>query len=47
MKVTVEANELVLRLPLNNPPRPPRNRKNFVVASSSRNMPTDATVNDQ
>lgn len=47
MKVTIENNELVIRLPLVNPPTPSTSGKTLVVASSRGNQKTEATVNGQ
>jgi hypothetical protein len=47
MKVTVEGSELVIRLPLNNPPRPSATGKTLVVASSNGNKPTEAKINGE
>lgn len=47
MKATIEGDELMIRLPLNKPPRPSATGKTLVVATSSGNKPTEATVNGQ
>ncbi len=39
--------ELVIRLPLEQPPRPSATGKTLVVASSRGNQITDVTVNDK
>ena len=44
MKVTVEGNELVIRLPLQTP-RPSASGKTMVVATSGGNKQTTAEVN--
>ena len=43
MKVTIENNELVIRLPLTDP-RPSASGKTLVVASSHGNKMTDAQI---
>jgi hypothetical protein len=47
MKVTIEGGELVIRLPLNNPPIPSGSGRNLVVASTRGNQKTEAVVNGQ
>jgi hypothetical protein len=47
MTATIEGNELVIRVPLNNPPRLSSTGKTLVVASSNGNKPTDAKVSGQ
>ena len=47
MKVTIENGELVIRLPLNNPPVPSSSGKTLVVASTHGNRPTNAVVDGQ
>ncbi|MHB1425757.1 MAG: hypothetical protein ACYC3I_21525 [Gemmataceae bacterium] len=47
MKATIENGELVIRLPLNNPPVPSGTGKSLVVASTHGNQKTDAVVNGQ
>lgn len=47
MKVTIEGNELVIRLPLNSTPRPSATGKSLVVASSGGNKQTEATISGQ
>jgi hypothetical protein len=47
MKVTIENNELVIRIPVENPPRPSASGKTLIVATSSGNQTTDAIVNGQ
>ena len=47
MKVTVEGGELVIRLPLHNPPTVSASGKTLVVASTRGNQKTDAVVNGQ
>lgn len=44
MKVTIENNELVIRMPMTEP-RPSASGKTLVVATSSGNKTTEATVN--
>jgi hypothetical protein len=44
MKVTIENNELVIRIPMTDP-RPSASGKTLVVASSGGNKATTATVN--
>lgn len=45
MKVTQENGELVVRIPLNDPPAPSKSGKTLVVASSHGNQPTAVEVN--
>jgi hypothetical protein len=47
MKVTIENNELVICIPVENPPRPSASGKTLIVATSSGNQTTDAIVNGQ
>ncbi len=47
MKVTIEGGELVIRLPLHNPPVPSAGGKTLVVASTRGNQKTEAVVNGQ
>lgn len=47
MKVTIEGGELVIRLPLHNPPVPSTSGKNLVVATTHGNPQTEALVNGQ
>ena len=47
MKVTIEKGELVIRLPLNDPPVPSASGKTLVVASTRGNQRTEAVVNGQ
>jgi hypothetical protein len=44
MKVTIENNELVIRLPMQEP-RPSASGKTLVVATTSGNKTTEANVN--
>jgi len=44
MKVTLEGNELVLRVPLNSPPVPSASGKTLVVASTRGNLKTSVEV---
>ncbi len=44
MKVTVEGNELVIRIPMNSPAKPSASGKTLVVASSYGNIKTDVLV---
>jgi hypothetical protein len=46
MKVTIENNELVIRLPLQTPQQS-ASGKTLVVASSRGNVKTDATIDGQ
>ncbi len=41
MKVSIENNELVIRIPVENPPQPSASGKTLVVASSRGNVKTD------
>jgi hypothetical protein len=47
VKVTIENGELVIRLPLNNPPVLSSSGKTLVIASSHGNRPTSAVVDGQ
>jgi hypothetical protein len=47
VKVTIEGGELVIRLPLHNPPAPSASGKTLVVASTRGNQRTEAVVNGQ
>jgi hypothetical protein len=47
MKVTIEGGELVIRLPLHDPPVPSGSGKNLVVATTHGNQQTEAVVNGQ
>jgi hypothetical protein len=47
VKVSVEGDELVIRLPLHKPPQPSSSGKTLVVASSHGNQRTDAVVEGQ
>ena len=47
MTARIEGKELVIRISLNDPPRPSSSGKTLVVASSNGNKPTEATVNGQ
>jgi hypothetical protein len=44
VKVTVEGNELVIRLPLNDPPTQSASKKNRVHASTRGNLRTDVVI---
>lgn len=44
MQVEIEGKELVIRIPLENPPRPSKSGKTLIVATSSGNVTTSATV---
>lgn len=44
MKVSIENNELVIRIPIENPPQPSASGKTLVVASSRGNVKTDVTI---
>lgn len=44
MQVTIEGKELVIRIPIENPPRPSKTGKTLIVASSGGNQVTSATV---
>lgn len=44
MQVTIENNELVIRIPVENPPRPSKSGKSLIVATSGGNQTTSATV---
>jgi len=45
MIVAVENGQLVIRIPMNNPPTPSATGKTLVVASSRGNIKTDCMVN--
>jgi hypothetical protein len=47
VKVTIEKGELVIRLPLNDPPVPSTSGKTLVVTSTRGNQRTEAVVNGQ
>jgi hypothetical protein len=47
VKVLIENGELVIRLPLNNPPVPSATGKTLVVASSRGNQRTTALLDGQ
>jgi hypothetical protein len=47
MKVTIEGNELVIRLPINAKPTPSATGKTLQVASSHGNKETEAVVDGQ
>jgi hypothetical protein len=44
VKVTIDKGELVIRLPLNDPPVPSASGKTLVVASTHGNKLTDAVI---
>lgn len=44
MKVSIENNELVIRIPVENPPQPSASGKTLVVASSRGNQKTDVEI---
>lgn len=44
MKVTIENKELVIRIPVESPPRPSKSGKTMIVATSSGNVTTDCVV---
>jgi len=44
MKVTIENNELVIRIPMQTPPQPSASGKTLVVASSRGNKVSEAVV---
>jgi len=45
MKATIENGELVVRIPLQDPPRPSKSGKTLVVATTGGNQATTAEVN--
>ena len=47
MKCTIEGKELVVRIPLNDPPQRSATGKTMVVASSHGNQPTECKVDGQ
>jgi hypothetical protein len=47
MKVMIEGGELVIRLPLHDPPLPSQSGKTLVIASTRGNQRTEAVVNGQ
>ena len=47
MKVSIDKGELVIRLPLNQPPVPRASGKALVVASARGNQRTEAVVDGQ
>ena len=44
MQVTIENNELVIRIPVESPPRPSKSGKTLIVATSSGNVTTSCMV---
>lgn len=44
MKVTIENNELVIRIPMQTPPQPSASGKTLVVASSRGNKVSEAVI---
>lgn len=44
MQVTIENKELVIRIPIENPPRPSKTGKTMIVATSSGNVTTSCLV---
>ena len=44
MKVTIEGKELVIRIPVETPPRPSKSGKTMIVATSAGNVTTDCIV---
>ena len=44
MKVTIEGKELVIRIPVENPPRPSKSGKSLIVASSGGNVTTSVVI---
>jgi hypothetical protein len=44
MKVTIENNELVIRMPVQNPPQPSKSGKTLIIATSSGNVTTSCMV---
>ena len=47
MKVSIQNGELVIRLPLNQPPVPSASGKTLVIASTRGNQRSDAVVDGQ
>lgn len=47
MKVTIEGNEVVVRLPINNPLTPSKSGKSLMVASSSGVIATPCVYKDK
>ena len=45
MQATIEKGELVVRIPVQDPPRPSKSGKTLIVASSGGNQATTAEVN--
>ena len=44
MQVTIEGKELVIRIPLETPPRPSKSGKTMIVATSAGNVTTSCIV---
>ena len=44
MQVTIEGKELVIRIPVESPPRPSKSGKSLIVATSGGNQTTSCTV---
>ena len=44
MKATIENGELVIRIPVQDPPRPSKTGKTLIVATSGGNVATTANV---
>ena len=47
MQVTIEGKQLVIRIPLENPPRPSKSGKTLIVATSSGNVTTSCIVDNK
>lgn len=47
VKATIEGNDLVIRLPMNNPPERSATGKTLVLASSHGNQPTELQIDGQ
>ena len=47
MNATIEKNELVIRIPIQNPPQPSKSGKTLIVATSGGNKATTAEVGGQ
>lgn len=47
MKVTVDGNELMIRMPMMDPPAPSKSGKTLIVATTSGNLTTDIKIGDK
>lgn len=47
MKVAIEGLELVIRMPISDPPQPSKSGKSLIVASTEGNVTTDIKIQDK